>query len=119
MRVRHCGVMSAFEVLQRELAERRVVASAANGTVTVTVNGDGALLDIAISDAALRGRHLDKLGPAVVQAVREARVEAGQFARERLAEALNPQPVVRQRPKPPPRQDDSEDDFFTGLGEYQ
>jgi DNA-binding protein YbaB len=75
-----------------ELAERRFTSRSANGRVAATVSGDGFLLDITVATEALRGSHPAEVGPAVVQAVREARAEAGRFAVELTRAVLHGEP---------------------------
>lgn len=68
--------------------------------VTVRVTEDGTLVDITVAESALRSTHPDRLGAAVVQAVRDARATARQ-------------------PEPTPRPRDDDGDVFDGLGGYR
>ncbi|MEV0399691.1 YbaB/EbfC family nucleoid-associated protein [Actinoallomurus sp. NPDC050550] len=69
-----------FEVAARR---KRVVQTDRQGIVTVTANGFGDIVDLAISDQALR--HPQRLGAQITEAVVRAR-RAGQIVGERLRE---------------------------------
>lgn len=62
--------------LDARLAAARHTARSAEQPVTAVVTGQGKLVDLRIDDRALYGAHAQKLGLAIVEAVRNARNEA-------------------------------------------
>jgi DNA-binding protein YbaB len=119
------GIRDSLRALDENLAEWRAVGKSPDGTVTVTVTGNGALVDIAITDRALRGSHPEEVGPAIVAAVRAARHASTRYAREQKQRAFHPDdppqapaappappPVLPHRPRPPVVADG---DLFQGF----
>ena len=116
----------SLRALDENLGEWRAIGKSPDETVTVTVNGNGALVDIAITDRALLGSHPEEVGPAIVAAVRAARFASTRYAQEQRQRALHPDtapqaPPVAAPPAPPPvlqRQPavDEEGDLFEGFG---
>ena len=118
-------IRDSLQALGENLAEWRAVGKSPDGTVTVTVTGNGALVDITVTDRALRGSHPEEVGPAIVAAVRAARHASTRYAREQQRRALHPDtppqappavappappPVLRRRPAV-----DEEGDLFQGF----
>ena len=113
------GMHDELRALEEELAQQRFVGRAANDTVTVTVTGAGTLVDIAITDLALRGSHPENVGPATVTAVHAARTEAARHAHARIQQVLHPTtvsptpvPVAKRRTRPVV---DEDTDLFQGF----
>ncbi|MFL6142157.1 MAG: YbaB/EbfC family nucleoid-associated protein [Labedaea sp.] len=121
------GIRDSLRALDENLAEWRAVGNSPDGTVTVTVTGNGELVDIAITDRALRGSHPEEVGPAIVAAVRAARHASTRYARDQQQRALHPDtppqapPATPAVPPPvsPPRRPqpavDEESDTFQGF----
>jgi DNA-binding protein YbaB len=119
------GVPSDLRAMEAELADRRFTGRSANGRVAATVRGDGVLLDIAVDNRALRGSHPVEIGPAIVQAVRTARAEAGRYASELTRLVLHGEPSAAEPSAAEPPQtsrrrvravNDDVDELFTGFG---
>ena len=100
-----------------ELAESRHRAQSGDGFVSATVNGHGSLLDLKIVPGALRRSPPGVLGPQILSAIQEARADAGELNRARLAEVLDLPPATdtpatdtaaRTRRRPRPRDDDED-----------
>lgn len=117
-------VSSDLHAMAAELADRRFTGRSANGRVTATVKGDGVLLDITVDNRALRGSHPVEIGPAVVQAVRTARAEAGRYASELTRLVPHGEPGAAEPSAAEPPQDsrrrpravnDDVDELFTGF----
>jgi len=77
-----------------ELAESRHRAQSGDGFVSATVNGHGSLLDLKIVPGALRRSPPGVLGPQILSAIQEARADAGELNRARLAEVLDLPPAA-------------------------
>lgn len=76
-----------LEQAQQRLSEQRVEGEVAGGAVTVTVNGVGELLDVAITPGTVNGddtESLSELAELVVAAYRDAKNSADQIAQETL-----------------------------------
>jgi DNA-binding protein YbaB len=56
------------------LSDARYEGEAANGHITATVDGNGALLSMYIHPAALRGIRASELGPLALEAIQQARL---------------------------------------------
>ena len=67
-----------------QLAEEQVSGSAANGLVTATLSGTGALLHLDIRPEAVDPADTETLADMIVAAVRAAAENADRLARERL-----------------------------------
>ncbi len=76
--------------LDAELAELRFRGVSRDNSVTAIVDGRGAIVEIVVRDAALRSAHPELVGPAVVEAVNQARAGAGQRANAAVQEVLHP-----------------------------
>jgi DNA-binding protein YbaB len=71
--------------MQKKQAALRVDAQAAEGTVAVTVNSRGQLVNIVIDESYLDDHDFDELGGHILEAAQEAAGEAGQRTAEMLA----------------------------------
>ncbi len=71
--------------MTNELAGQRVTKTSEQGSVRVTVDGNGKLIDIAVSTNALRRGNVAGLGEQIKQAVVDARAEAGAKSRKKLS----------------------------------
>ena len=93
--------------LDARLSAARHTARSADQLVTAVVTGQGTLLDLRIEDRALAGAHAQKLGLAIVEAVRAARTAANAAASPQLnalfGKHLRPRrrALPHQRPGPP------------------
>jgi len=83
--------------LDARLAAARHTSQSIDRSVTVTVTGRGALVDLRIADSALDGAHIQNLGISIVQAVRAARGVAHEASVPELSAMFGLQP-------PPPRE---------------
>ena len=115
----HSDVSDRLRAVESDLAERQFVGRSETGSVAVRVTGEGALLDIAIADADLRGSHPGTIGSAIVAAVRAARAEATRHTSELMRRVLpaGPEPSREpvRRPFRTPRPADDGEDLFTGF----
>ena len=75
---------SKMQKVQKELAKTRVEASAGDGLVQVTANGQQKILSIKIAAEAMDPAHPDKLEKLVFKAVAGALEESKKVANERL-----------------------------------
>jgi DNA-binding protein YbaB len=115
--------------LDVRLAERRFTAGPKTGGVEAIVDGRSGLVDLRIDDNLIRGAHPQTIGPAIVEAVTNARVQASGAARTSVEEILDPasgsvppdgQPAaetrfVSPRPARPEVEEDGEEfDIFAG-----
>ncbi|WP_086682498.1 YbaB/EbfC family nucleoid-associated protein [Amycolatopsis pretoriensis] len=66
--------------LDDELGRARFTRQSRDGAVTAVVSGRGQLVDLKISDQAMRGAHPQVVGPDVVEAVTAARRQAAAIA---------------------------------------
>ncbi len=76
-----------LEVAQAQLAETRVEGTVGNGAVTVTVNGVGELIAVAIKEGGFDGASADDLsdlGDLIVAAYRDAKAQADALASSAL-----------------------------------
>lgn len=87
--------LSQIERKQRQLAElsaqlrtHRSTAALDDGTVRATVDGNGRLCDLQISDEAMRQSHPQHLGRKLTRSVRRAQGEATSANSEDVAAAL-------------------------------
>lgn len=96
-------IRDGLRALEKDLDEQRIVAKSPDGTVTVTVTGGGALVDLTIADRALWGSHPGHIGPAIVTAIHAARMDAARYARDRsqLVFRRGAPPVSTQTVAPP------------------
>jgi DNA-binding protein YbaB len=88
MRRRSSLLTRRLRALDQELAECRLRVGSDNHQVIATVDGNGTLVDIEITDAAVRASHPQRIAPAVVAAVAAARAEAAQVAESRTREVV-------------------------------
>jgi len=85
-----------------ELAASTFLGTSRDNIASVAVNGRGELIDVVISDQALRSPHPELVGPAVVEAVRQARAEAGIQARAAISDVLHPGSTAPAQDAPEP-----------------
>ncbi|WP_410655227.1 YbaB/EbfC family nucleoid-associated protein [Amycolatopsis sp. lyj-112] len=64
--------------LDVELEQARYTGRSADGIASAMVTGQGKLVDLTIADHVIRSTHPQRLGPAVLEAVSEARRGASQ-----------------------------------------
>jgi DNA-binding protein YbaB len=98
-------VREGLLALEKELADHRVAGRSPDGAVTATVTGGGELLEVVVLNRALRGSHPQQVGPAIVAAVRAARLEAARYARDQCRLVLDPDgppPAAAAMSPPPP-----------------
>ncbi|MER6666458.1 YbaB/EbfC family nucleoid-associated protein [Amycolatopsis japonica] len=81
--------------LDARLAAARHTSQSIDRSVTVTVTGRGALVDLRIADSALDGAHIRNLGISIVQAVRAARGVAHEASVPELSALFGSQPPPR------------------------
>lgn len=74
------------ERMERELAEKRVEATAGGGMVKATVNGLAEIVDIAIDPQVVDPDDVEMLQDLVVSAVREATERSNELKRQRMQE---------------------------------
>jgi DNA-binding protein YbaB len=88
--------------LQEELQRLRFSARHSEHGVTVTVDGAGKVIEVDIDDRMLTGPKPFLIGPAIVQAVTEARASASTHSRERLQAMSMPPAASDTAPAPDP-----------------
>ncbi|WP_328604954.1 MULTISPECIES: YbaB/EbfC family nucleoid-associated protein [unclassified Amycolatopsis] len=102
------GISNGQDVVKRqqrlaevdaELATQRFRGASRDNTATAIVTGRGDIFEIVIRDDALRSSHPELVGPAVVEALTQARIAAGQHARAEVLAVTHPDTPV---PDPSP-----------------
>lgn len=93
------GISNGQDVVKRqqrlaevdaELATQRFRGASRDNTTTAIVNGRGDIFEIVIRDDALRSSHPELVGPAVVEALTQARIAAGLHARAEVLAVTHP-----------------------------
>lgn len=86
--------------LDDELGRARFSRQSRDGAVTAVVSGRGQLVDLKISDQAMRGAHPQVVGPDVVEAVTAARRQAAAVALTKARAVFDKDQVWQPEPVP-------------------
>ena len=70
--------------IQRQTAEKKITGSAGGGMVSVTVNGQGAILDVSIEDTLLGSDEKEMLQDLIVAATNDGLRKAKELGKEEM-----------------------------------